>query len=68
MHRIYRNDMTQAQKDKIAAANTGRRHSQQTKDRISRSMQQYWAGLPYKPNTDDTDDDSTPTPPDPYDD
>ena len=65
MHRIYRNDMTQAQKDKIAAANTGRRHSQQTKDRISRSMQQYWAGLPYKPNTDD---DSTPTPPDPYDD
>lgn len=64
MHRIYRNDMTQAQKDKIAAANIGKHHSQQTKDRISRSMQQYWAGLPYKPNTED-DDRRTPTPPTP---
>lgn len=55
MKRIYRNDMTQAQKDKIAAANIGKHLSQQTKDRISRSMQKYWQGLPYKPNTDAAD-------------
>lgn len=52
MKRIYRNDMQQAQKDKIAAANKGKTLSQQTKDRISRSMQKYWNSLPYKPNTD----------------
>lgn len=57
MHRVYRNDMQQAQKDKIAAANTGKKLSQQTKDKISRSMQKYWAQLPYKPES------STQTPP-----
>lgn len=68
MHRLYRNDMAQAQKDKIAAANIGKTLSQQTKDKISRSMQKYWAQLPYKP--DDGGDDDTPTPPlaNPYDD
>jgi len=55
MHRIYRNDMQQSQKDKIAAANVGKRLSQQTKDRISRSMQKYWQKLPYKPDTDGED-------------
>lgn len=55
MKRIYRNDMTQAQKDKIAAANIGKHLSQQTKDRISRSMQKYWNGLPFKPTTDYAD-------------
>lgn len=52
MKRIYRNDMPQAQKDKIAAANVGKTLSQQTKDKISRSMQKYWQKLPYKPPTD----------------
>lgn len=51
MRRIYRNDMPQAQKDKIAAANVGKTLSQQTKDKISRSMQKYWRRLPYKPDT-----------------
>lgn len=44
--------MTQQQKDKIAAANIGKHLSQTTKDKISRSMQQYWAKLPYKPDSD----------------
>lgn len=52
MHRKYRNDMPQQQKDKIAAANTGRRHTQATKQKISQSMQKYWERLPFKPNTD----------------
>lgn len=52
MHRKYRNDMPQSQKDKIAAANVGKTLSPQTKDKISRSMQKYWAGLPLKPATD----------------
>lgn len=55
MHRIYRNDMPQTQKDKIAAANIGKTLSQQTKDKISRSMQKYWQRLPYKPDTDSDD-------------
>ena len=55
MHRIYRNDMPQAQKDKLAAANVGKTLSQQTRDKISRSMQRYWQRLPYKPTTDSGD-------------
>lgn len=54
MRRIYRNDMPQAQKDKIAAANVGKHLSQQTKDKIARKLRQYWAKLPYKPDTDST--------------
>lgn len=48
MKRIFRNDMSQEQKDKIAAANKGKRHSQTTKDKISKSMEKYWSRLPYK--------------------
>ena len=67
MHRVYRNDMTQQQKDKIAAANTGRRHTQATKAKISRSMQKYWQRLPFKPTTDTgTTDSSTGTTTNPY--
>ena len=51
MKRIYRNDMPQAQKDKIAQANTGKTLSPETRRRISQSMAKYWAGLPLKPNT-----------------
>lgn len=52
MKRIYRNDMGQAQKDKIAAANTGKHHTPEIKRKISQSMCKYWAGLPFKPATD----------------
>ena len=66
-HRTYRNDMPQTQKDKIAFANTGKRLSQQTKQRISKSMQKYWQKLPYKPDT--PTDEQQPTPPtNPYED
>ena len=51
MKRIYRNDMGQAQKDKIAAANTGKVLSPETRRRISQSMTKYWARLPFKPTT-----------------
>lgn len=51
MRRIYRNDMAQSQKDKIAAANKGKTLSDETKRKISRAMAQYWAKLPYKPPT-----------------
>ena len=49
--RIYRNDMAQSQKDKIAAANTGKHLSDETKRRIAQAMAKYWASLPYKPPT-----------------
>lgn len=49
--RQFRNDMSQSQRDKIAQANTGKKLSQQTKDRISKSMEKYWSRLPLKPTT-----------------
>jgi hypothetical protein len=51
MRRIYRNDMPQSQKDKIAAKNVGKKLSQSTKDKISKSLVKYWSRLPYKPST-----------------
>ena len=42
--------MPQQQKDKIAAANKGKTLSQQTKAKISKSLQQYWQRLPMKPS------------------
>lgn len=51
--RIYRNDMAQDQKDKIAAANRGKHLTTATKAKISRAMAEYWASLPYKPDEDD---------------
>lgn len=63
MKRIYRNDMSQQQKDKIAQANTGKHLSPETRRRIAQSMVKYWAKLPYKPATDtgntSTDSDGT---------
>ena len=63
MKRTYRNDMPQAQKDKIAQANTGKVLSPETRRRISQSMVKYWAGLPFKPVTPDTSGTTTPPPP-----
>ena len=60
-HRIYRNDMTQQQRDKIAAANTGKKLSQSTRNKIARSMADYWAHLPYKPGTEDSGATTPPT-------
>ena len=54
MKRIYRNDMSQQQKDKIAQANTGKKLSPETRRRISQSMAKYWAGLHFKPATSGT--------------
>lgn len=54
MKRTYRNDMPQAQKDKIAQANTGKVLSPETRRRISQSMVKYWAGLPFKPTNANT--------------
>lgn len=51
MKRTYRNDMGQAQRDKIAAANTGKTLSPETRRKISQALTDYWAKLPYKPDT-----------------
>jgi len=51
MKRIYRNDMPQQQKDKIAAANTGKHLSLRTRQLISQALQKYWAELPLKPTS-----------------
>lgn len=41
--------MSQQQKDKLSAINKGKRLSQDTKNKISKSMTKYWSKLPYKP-------------------
>ena len=59
MKRIYRNDMSQSQKDKLSLANQGKTLSQSTKDKISQALAKYWNSLPYKPLTLLTGDTST---------
>ena len=49
--RQWRNDMPQAQRDKIAAEHTGRKHSEHTKQLISDKLRKYWDGLAFKPVT-----------------
>ena len=49
--RVWRNDMPQTQKDKIAAANRGKHLSPDTRRKIAQAMEKYWASLPYKPVT-----------------
>lgn len=49
--RTWRNDMPQAQKDKIAAANVGKHLSDETRRKISDALTKYWSGLPFKPLT-----------------
>ena len=51
MKRTYRNDMSSAQKEKLRAANIGKTLSQSTKQKISKSMEDYWRKLPLKPGT-----------------
>lgn len=49
MKRQYRNDMPQYVKDKHAAAQQGKKHTEETKEKISQSMKDYWWKLPFKP-------------------
>lgn len=49
--RRYRNDMPETQKQAISQKLKGRRLSTDTKKKISKSMQDYWASLPMKPIT-----------------
>lgn len=49
--RQYRNDMPEAQKQAISQKLTGRTLSNDTKRKISQSMEKYWASLPMKPVT-----------------
>lgn len=59
MHRIYRNDMSQSQKDKLSYINKGKTLSQSTRAKISKSMEKYWSSLPYKPGTEGGESGST---------
>lgn len=49
--RRYRNDMSDQQKQAISRKLTGRTLSNDTKQKISKSMEKYWASLPMKPIT-----------------
>lgn len=49
--RKFRNDMSDQQKRAISQKLQGRKMPQSTKDKISKSMQDYWASLPLKPTT-----------------
>lgn len=52
--RQYRNDMPEAQRQAISQKLQGRKLSQDTKQKISKAMQDYWASLPMKPVTSTT--------------
>lgn len=58
--RQYRNDMPETQKQAISQKLTGRKLSNDTKMKISKSMEKYWASLPLKPIT-NKDDNNTST-------
>lgn len=49
MKRIYRNDVSKVTKEKQSIAHRGKKHSTASKQRISQSLQKYWATLPVKP-------------------
>ena len=49
--RKFRNDMSDAQKQAISQKLTGRTLPQSTKEKISKSMIDYWNSLPLKPTT-----------------
>ena len=49
--RKFRNDMSDQQRRAISQKLQGRIMPQSTKDKISKSMQDYWASLPLKPTT-----------------
>ena len=57
--RIYRNDVSQLTRERQSIAHQGRKHSNDTKQKISKAMCDYWASLPMKPinnnNTSTTD-------------
>ena len=47
--RIYRNDVSQQTREKQSIAHQGRKHSNNTKQKISKAMCDSWAKLPMKP-------------------
>ena len=47
--RIYRNDVSQQTREKQSIAHQGRKHSNDTKQKISKAMCDYRAKLPMKP-------------------
>lgn len=50
--RVYRNDVSDTTRQKQSLAHQGRKLSSDTKRKISKSMQNYWAQLPMKPTND----------------
>lgn len=51
MKRVFRNDVSNITKEKQSLSHRGKTHSIETKNKISQSLQKYWAGLPTKPST-----------------
>ena len=52
---MYRNDVSDETRMKQSVAHTGRKHPNFVKQKISKSMCDYWAKLPMKPiNNNDT--------------
>lgn len=49
--RLYRNDVSDITKEKQSVAHRGRKHTNETKNKISKSLQDYWQKLPVKPTT-----------------
>lgn len=57
--RQYRNDMPMMQRQAISNKLKGRTLSNNTKQKISKSMEKYWASLPVKPVTTNNNDNNS---------
>lgn len=49
--RIFRNDVSFETREKQSIAHKGRKHSPETRNKISKSLENYWSKLPSKPTT-----------------
>lgn len=47
--RLFRNDVSFETKQKQSLAHKNKKHSNTTREKISQSLQKYWASLPAKP-------------------
>lgn len=52
--RMFRNDVSSETRAKQSIAHQGRKHSNETKNKISKSLANYWAKLPIKPTNSKT--------------
>lgn len=52
--RLFRNDVSLATREKQSVAHKGRKHSIETRNKISQALCKHWSSLPSKPTNNNT--------------